>query len=297
MLGRRETRALLERHRLHPKTVLGQHFIIDPNTIRAVVARAGVSAGDLVVEVGAGVGALTVALVEAGASVLAIERDQSLQPALTEVLGSVAVGSVSVVWGDVMALDIGALLDGRPAVLVANLPYQIATPMLLNLLEQCPLIGSFTVMVQREVGERLAAPPGADAYGAVSAKVAYFAAASVVMRVSKRVFFPVPEVESVVVRLDRRTEPPVPGDRGALFGVITAGFAQRRKTIRRALIGAGWDAGVVEGAIAVAGIDGRARAETLGLPVFAALAAALGPRASSSPDAGALGPRASSGSV
>src|SRR5205823_10201868 len=134
---------------------------------------------------------------------------------------------------------------------------------------------SFTVMVQREVGERLAAPPGEDAYGAVSAKIAFLADASVVSRVSRKVFYPMPDVESVIVRIDRRARPAARIARARLFAVIESGFAQRRKTIRRALRGGGWTADDVEGALARAHVAGEARAETLGVPEFAAIANAL----------------------
>lgn len=268
LLGARETRALLDRHGLHPRTSIGQHFMIDPNTVRRVVELSGVSAGDQVLEIGPGLGALSLALLGAGVSLIAIERDRSLAPALEEV-------GVETIFADAMSADYGRLLGRRPTSLVANLPYQIATPLIVDLLEDVPQIRSYTVMIQKEVGERLAAKPGANAYGAVSAKIAYLAEASIVMKVSRRVFYPMPDVESVVVRLDRRARPPVAGARDRIFAVIEAGFAQRRKTIRRALRGAGWPIEVVERALERTGVAGEARAEVLGLPEFAALARAL----------------------
>lgn len=273
LLGRRETRSLLDRHGLRPKASLGQHFLVDPNTIRKIVRVAGVASGELVVEVGPGVGALTLALAGAGASVVAIEQDRSLEPALSEVVGGLT--AVRVVWGDALSVDYARVLEGLPARVVANLPYQIATPLVLRLLAEQPAISELVVMVQREVGERLVAGPGEDAYGAVSAKIAYFAEARVEFKVSRAVFLPEPDVESVVVRLRRRGEAPVAVDRRRLFPVIDAGFATRRKTIRNALRGAGLDAAVVEEALSSAGIDGAVRAERLGLPEFAAIASVL----------------------
>ncbi len=269
MLGPRETRELLDRYGLRPRTSIGQHFVTDPNTVRRIVKIAGVQAGDQVLEIGPGLGALSLALLEAGAALIAVERDRGLEPILAD------VGIQGVVFEDAMQADYKKLLGARPTDVVANLPYQIATPLLLDLLVQVPQIRSYTVMVQKEVGERLAAKPGSEAYGAVSVKVSYLAEASVPMRVSRRVFYPMPDVESVVVRLVRRARAPVSGGRERIFRVVEGGFAQRRKTIRRALRGAGWSADAVEAALERAKVDGQARAEVLGLESFAALARAL----------------------
>ena len=269
--GARETRRLLDRYGLRPKTSIGQHFVTDPNTIRKVVQIAGVGPGDQVLEIGPGLGALSVALLEARARLIAVEVDRKLEPVLAEVLGSGA----RIVIADAMKVDYKRLLRGVPTALVANLPYQIATPLIVDLLAGVPAIQSMTVMVQQEVGERLVAGPGDDAYGAVSAKVAFLASARIAARASRRVFYPMPDVESVIVRIDRRPEPLVRIRRERLFAVIEAGFAQRRKTIRRALRGARWRAEDVERALARSGVDGAARAETLGVEELAALAKAL----------------------
>ncbi|TML77019.1 MAG: 16S rRNA (adenine(1518)-N(6)/adenine(1519)-N(6))-dimethyltransferase RsmA [Actinobacteria bacterium] len=272
MLGPRETRALLERHGLRPKTSIGQHFVTDPNTIRKVVSLAGLARGDLVLEVGPGIGSLSLGILERGARLIAVEVDRALEPVLAEVLEG---SNARVVIGDAMHIDVKKLLRGRPTKLVANLPYQIATPLVLDLLAGVPAIQSFTVMVQKEVGERLAARPGDDAYGAVSAKIAFLASARIAGRVSRRVFYPMPDVESVIVQIDRRARPAERIAQPRLFAVIEAGFAQRRKTIRRALRGAGWDAAEVERVLDRAGVAPEARAETLGVPQFAAIARAL----------------------
>jgi 16S rRNA (adenine1518-N6/adenine1519-N6)-dimethyltransferase len=205
-LGPRETRALLERHGLRPKTSIGQHFVTDPNTVRKIVRIAGVEPGMRVLEIGPGLGALSLSLLDAGASLVAVEADRLLEPALHEVLGSRA----AVVWKDALDVDYAKIPGEPPTAMVSNLPYQIATPLLLDLLSERPQILSYTVMVQKEVGERLAARPGAAAYGAASAKVAYFASARLAARVSRRVFYPAPDVESVIVRLDRLAEPRLP---------------------------------------------------------------------------------------
>jgi 16S rRNA (adenine1518-N6/adenine1519-N6)-dimethyltransferase len=231
-----------------------------------------VSPGELIVEIGAGVGALTAGLASAGASVITIEQDRSLEPALGEVVGELGV---ELVWGDALALDYDRLLGDRPARVVSNLPYQIATPLVLRLLSEQPSISELLVMVQQEVGERLVAGPGVPAYGAVSAKVAYFASARVEFKVSRAVFLPEPDVESVVVRLSRRSSAPVEVERRKLFAVIDAGFATRRKTIRNALRGAGLPTPDVESALSAAGVDGSVRAERLGLQEFAAIARVL----------------------
>ena len=272
MIGPRETRALLSRHGLRPKTSIGQHFVTDANTVRKVVALAGVARGDQVLEIGPGLGALTLALAETGAHVIAVEVDRSLEPVLGETLSAL---DVHVVIADAMKADYKRLLRGRSTKLVANLPYQIGTPLVLDLLAGVPAIQSFTVMVQKEVGERLAASPGDEQYGAVSAKVAFLASARIAGRVSRRVFHPMPEVESVIVHISRLAAPAEKISRPRLFAVIEAGFAQRRKTIRRALRGGGWTADDVERALSKAGVAGEARAETLGVQQFAAIARAL----------------------
>jgi len=272
MLGPRETRALLERHGLRPKTSIGQHFVTDANTLRKVVSIAGVARGDRVLEIGPGLGALSLAVMDAGASLIAVEVDRSLKPVLDETLSG---HHVDLVIADAMKVDYKRLLRSRPTKLIANLPYQIGTPLVLDLLAGVPAIQSFTVMVQKEVGERLAASPGDPQYGAVSAKVAFMASARIAARISRRVFYPVPDVESVVVQIERRTQPLEKIARARLFAVIEAGFAQRRKTIRRALRGGGWTAEEVERALTRADIPGEARAETLGVPQFAAIARAL----------------------
>jgi 16S rRNA (adenine1518-N6/adenine1519-N6)-dimethyltransferase len=237
-LTRRQVRDLLAENGLSPSRALGQNFVADPNTVRRIARLAGVGPGDRVVEVGAGLGSLTVALAETGAEVAAVEVDRHLLPVLRSVVEPLGV---RVVEGDAMTLDWDVVLDGDVAgggdrwALVANLPYNLATPLVLDLLARVPAIDRMLVMVQREVGERLAAGPGTRAYGIPSVKVAYWAEAEVVGRVPPTVFLPQPRVESALVRLRRLPEPPVQSDPQRLFRLVEAAFGQRRKMLRRSL--------------------------------------------------------------
>jgi len=270
-LTRRQVRELLAEHGLSPSRALGQNFVADPNTVRRIASLAGVGPGDRVVEIGAGLGSLTVALAETGADVTAVELDRHLLPVLRSVVEPLGV---RVVEGDAMSLDWGRVLGGDAAgagqgrwSLVANLPYNVATPLLLDLLAHVPEIDRMLVLVQREVAERLAAPPGSKAYGIPSVKVAYWADADVVGRVPPTVFVPQPRVESALVRLRRRARPPVDADPERLFRLVEAGFGQRRKMLRRSL------APLVEpSAFERAGVRPEARAEELGLEDWARLA-------------------------
>ena len=259
-----QIRELLAAHGVRPSKALGQHFLADPNTAERIVRLAGVRPGDRVVEVGPGAGSLTVALLDAGARVRAVELDRHLLPVLEEVT---AGRDIEIVAADALRVDWPALLGADRWAMVANLPYNVATPVVIEALERAPAIDRFLVMVQREAGERLAAGPGDPAYGAVSVKVAYYAAAKVVGRVPPTVFLPPPKVESVLVRLERHTEPRVQvADPERMFALVRAGFATRRKMLRRALDG------VVDGeAFARAGIDPSARSETLSLDDWARL--------------------------
>jgi 16S rRNA (adenine1518-N6/adenine1519-N6)-dimethyltransferase len=258
LLSRGDVQQLLVEHQLTPGRALGQNFVADANTVRRIVRLAGVGPGDRVIEVGAGLGSLTLGLVDAGAAVTAVEMDRHLVPVLRSVLSARGARGVEIIEGDAMRLDWGSLLgDQRRWALVANLPYNVATPLTLDLLDSTPAIDRMLIMVQREVGERLAAGPGSSAYGAASVKVAYWASAEVVGRVPASVFIPRPNVESVLVRIERRSLPAVdPSDVPAaeLFELVRAGFSQRRKMLRRSL------AGLVEPDVfARAGVDPTAR--------------------------------------
>ena len=268
-LGRARLTGLLDDHGLRPSRALGQNFLVDPNTAERIVRLAGVGPGDRVVEIGAGLGSLTAPLAASGASVTAVEVDRRLAAVLRD---EVAPPGVRVVEADAMDMDWAALLPGRGWVLVANLPYNVATPLVVEVLESVPAVERMLVMVQREAGERLAAPPGSRVYGAVSVKVAYWARASVAGSVPATVFVPRPRVESVLVRIDRRARPAVDPAAVAyerLSEVVAAGFGRRRKMLRGALAGV-----VAPEAFAVAGVEPTARAEDLDVEAWGRLAAA-----------------------
>jgi 16S rRNA (adenine1518-N6/adenine1519-N6)-dimethyltransferase len=216
-----------------------------------------------------------VVLAATGATVVAVEIDPRLIPALKEV--TTGLPRVRVVRADAMRVSWRSVLEGRPWVLVANLPYNVAVPVVLRALEEEPRIRRMLVMVQREVGERLAARPGDEQFGAVSLRVAYRADASVVRRVRPTVFWPVPGVESVLVRLERRDAPPVDADEATLFHLVNEAFGQRRKTMRNALVRLGVAADAAAGILERCGVDPRSRPEELSLEAFARVADVVGP--------------------
>jgi 16S rRNA (adenine1518-N6/adenine1519-N6)-dimethyltransferase len=266
---------MLSERGLRPSRALGQNFVVDPNTVRRIAKLAEVGRESKVVEVGAGLGSLTLALSETGAWVTALEIDSDLVPILDSLVDH---ERVRVVEGDALTIDWHELLESsegaagktEPWKLVGNLPYNVAVPLVARVLDEVPEVRRLVVMVQREVGERMAAKPGDSAYGSVSVKVAYHATAKVLGRVSAAVFMPRPNVESVIVGIDRLAAPAVdPGEVGfdRLFKVVRAGFAHRRKMLRRSLLG------VVEvEAFEAAGIDPTARAEDLDVVAWGRLA-------------------------
>jgi 16S rRNA (adenine1518-N6/adenine1519-N6)-dimethyltransferase len=269
MLSGADITRLLEEHGLTPSRALGQNFVTDPNTVRRIARLAEVGPDDLVLEIGPGLGSLTLALVETGARVEAIEVDKYLLAPLRSV---VSPHGVVVHHADALTADYQSILGDREAVVVANLPYNVATPLVLHLLETVPQITRLLVMVQKEVGERFAALPRSEAFGAVSLRVAYFAEARVVGKVGPNVFVPRPKVDSALVDIRRRPQvaiDPARVSEADLFHVVRLSFAQRRKMLRRSL--AGWaDEGVFERA----GIDATRRPEELSLEEFAILASA-----------------------
>ena len=270
-LSRREATELLARHGLAPSRALGQNFVVDPNTVRRMVRLAGVGPNDHVVEVGAGLGALTLAIAETGATVRALELDRGLVRVLAEVLADNP--NASVVEADAMNADWTGILLGAPSwMLVANLPYNIATPLVADLLDKVPAIEKMVVMVQREVGERLAAGPGHPAYGAVSVKVSYWAKARLLGDVPPTVFMPRPKVMSTIVEITRRPAPAVDAgvDRQLVFALVRAGFGHRRKMLRRSLAGL-----VTAEHFAAAGVRPEARAEELDVADWGRLTAVV----------------------
>ena len=268
-LTRTEVRSILDRHGLRPKRSLGQNFVVEPNTVRRIVELAGVGPGDQVVEVGPGVGSLTLGLLEAGAAVTAIEVDDALVGALEEVVSRSPYADLRIVGDDALTVDWDRLLGDRAGSwhLVANLPYNISVPLVCDLLDDVEAIGRMLVMVQREVAARLVARPGDAAYGLPSVKVSYHAEARTVGRVPPSVFLPRPRVESALVEIVRRPAPLVDVDPQVLFGMVRAGFGQRRKMLRRSLRNL-----IDEEGLIAAGVDPTARAEDLGLDDWAAVA-------------------------
>ena len=266
-LSRADASRQLDGAGLRAKRALGQNFVVDPNTVRRIATLAAVGPGDDVLEIGAGLGSLTIALAETGAHVTAVEIDTSLLPLLTENVGHLP--GVTVVQGDAMNLDWNALLDGREGwALVANLPYNVATPLVADVLDGVPGVRRLFVMVQKEVGERLAARPGDDAYGAVSVKVAFHGTARIAGIVPPTVFLPRPNVDSALVAIERHAAPLDPGvDPKVLFRLVRAGFAKRRKMLRGAMAGA-----ATPEHLAAAGIDGTRRAEELSVHDWMGLA-------------------------
>lgn len=245
----RRVEALLAAHGLEPRRGLGQNFVADPNTVRRIVRLAELGPQDSVLEIGPGLGSLTLALAESGVRVLAVEADDRLVPVLAGVLEDAGVGDrVRVVHADALEADWDDLLDtavppgppGHPGhdgawVLVANLPYNVAATLVLHLLDEVPAIARMLVMVQREVGERLAAAPGTPAWGIPSVKVSYHATARVVATVPPTVFVPRPRVDSVLVELRRRPTPATDAPPGPMFTLVRSAFGQRRKMLRRSL--------------------------------------------------------------
>ncbi len=252
--SRTEIAALLARHDLSPEHRLGQHFLADANITRKIVDLAEVRPGDRVVEVGAGTGTLTAALAAAGAHVIAYEVDEGLRPLLEEVTSGL---DVDLRFVDVMRVDLSADLKGEPWKMVANLPYNVGTPLFLDALRTAPQIQRFVIMVQREVAERLVARPGGRDYGLPSVVAGIHGSTRLAFRVPAQVFYPAPNVESAVVVLDRV---PAPESSERAIEIAAAGFQQRRKMLRRSLAGTFADP---VSALELAGIAPTARAEDL----------------------------------
>ena len=233
-LSPRQARELLDRHGLAPRRAFGQNFVVDPNTVRRIARLADVGPGDNVVEIGPGLGALTRALIETGASVAAIEVDRGLAAMLRD---EVVPLGVELFEADALRFDWSQLASRAPLVLVANLPYNIATPLVVELLAGVESIERMIVMVQREVAERFCAEPGTDAFGAVSLKIASLARARIVGAVPRAVFLPQPKVDSSLVSIERLHPAPLPisAERDGVLALVAAGFGQRRKMLRRSL--------------------------------------------------------------
>jgi 16S rRNA (adenine1518-N6/adenine1519-N6)-dimethyltransferase len=274
-LGAAQIREIAAGLGVRPTKQWGQNFVVDANTVKRIVRLAGVTPEDSVVEVGPGLGSLTLALLPQAGRVTAVEVDPTLAQALPGTVSRLApayADRLTLVQAD--AMQVRTLPDPQPTALVANLPYNVSVPVVLSFLEAFPTLERVLVMVQLEVAERLAARPGSKAYGVPSVKAAWYAAVRLAGTVPRSVFWPVPNVDSGLVFLERRPAPATDASRADTFACIDAAFAQRRKTLRAAL--AGWAGSAVraEECLRAAGIDPRTRGEQLDVAQFAAIASA-----------------------
>ena len=274
LLGAADVRELARHVGIRPTKQWGQNFVVDANTVRRIARLAEVGPSDVVLEVGPGLGSLTLALLATGARVVGVEIDPGLAEALPVTVARFrpdAADRLSVVCTDAMRVE---TLPGEPSALVANLPYNVAVPIVLHVLETFPSIGHGLVMVQAEVADRLVATPGTRVYGVPSVKLAWFAEATRVGSVPPSVFWPVPRVDSGLVAIRRRLPPDSVATRSAVFSCIDAAFAQRRKTLRAALAGWAGSAPEAERILRAAGVDPSARGEALDVAAFARIASA-----------------------
>lgn len=272
--SRQVTTHILKAFGLHMSKKLGQNFLIDAGIVQGIVDAAQIRPGDHVLEIGPGIGTLTQGLAEAGADVTAVELDKKLPAVLAETLK--AYDHVRIVPGDILKVDIPALMGTEPFKVVANLPYYITTPILMTLLERRLPITTMVTMVQKEVAERMTARPGSRAYGALSVAVQYYTEPEIVLNVPPRSFIPAPEVDSVVIACRVRSVPAVRvSEEKMFFRVVRAAFGQRRKTLANALRGGGFPKEQVRDAMERAQMDPQRRGETLSLEEFGRLADAF----------------------
>lgn len=275
LLGPAQIRDLAAELGVRPTKKWGQNFVIDHGTVRKIVRQAGVGPSDVVLEVGPGLGSLTLALLAEVDRVIAVEIDPALAQRLPVTVREHAPersDRFEVINADALRLD--RIPGPQPTALVANLPYNVAVPVVLHLLAQLPSLRTVLVMVQWEVAERLAAAPGSRTYGVPSVKAAWYARVSLAGRIGRTVFWPVPNVDSGLVRMERRDPPASAATREEVFAVIDAAFAQRRKMLRAALAGWAGSGAEAERLIRAAGVDPTARGERLGIEEFVAIASA-----------------------
>jgi len=270
LLGPAEIRDLAALLDIQPTKKLGQNFVIDANTVRRIVRVAGVVKGETAVEIGPGLGSLTLGLLETGADVVAVEIDKRLAAQLPVTVAEMQPDArLTVITEDAMKVT---ELPDAPSVLVANLPYNVSVPVLLHFLEHFPSLSRGLVMVQAEVGERLAAPPGSKVYGAPSAKAAWYGTWRTHGKVSRQVFWPVPNVDSILVGFDRAELPGTEQERLATFAIIDAAFQQRRKMLRQSLSVVLGDSTVASARLEQAGLAPTSRGEELTVLDFLAIA-------------------------
>jgi len=275
LLGPADVRLLAAELDLRPTKQLGQNFVIDPNTVRRIVRAADLDPADVVLEVGPGLGSLTLGLLEVTARVVSVEIDPGLAAKLPATIAERAPDHrerLESITADALTLGAADLPGPAPTAVVANLPYNVAVPVLLHLLATLPSLQRGLVMVQAEVADRLVAPPGSRTYGTPSVKVAWYAGASRAGSIGRRVFWPAPNVDSGLVRLVRREPPGTTADRLEVFAVVDAAFGQRRKTLRAALAGWAGSPAAAEAALRAAGIEPGRRGEALSVTEFARLA-------------------------
>lgn len=269
LLGPAEIRDLADALDLQPTKKLGQNFVVDGNTVRKIVRASGIAQGEHVVEVGPGLGSLTLGLLEAGARVTAIEIDRRLAEQLPRTVDTMQPGApLEVIAADALRIDGVA---GEPTALVANLPYNVSVPVLLHLLHVVPSLTSALVMVQAEVGHRLAAAPGSRVYGSPSVKAAWYGDWSIAGTISRQVFWPVPNVDSVLVGFRRGELPGTDAERRATFALVDAAFGQRRKMLRQALADAMGGSAAASAVLEAAGVDPTMRGEQLTVGDFLAV--------------------------
>ncbi|MDO5476988.1 MAG: 16S rRNA (adenine(1518)-N(6)/adenine(1519)-N(6))-dimethyltransferase RsmA [Eubacteriales bacterium] len=277
------TRAVLAQYGIRARKKYGQNFLTDRNIVRGIIAEAGITQEDCVLEIGPGIGTMTQYLSDAAGRVVCVEIDENLRPVLAQTLED--CDNVEVIWQDILKTDLDELAEsrneGRPLKVVANLPYYVTTPILLYLLEKKGRFESITVMVQKEVADRICAHAGSREYGALSLAVQYYADPQIVLRVPPACFLPRPNVESAVLHLQAYTEPPVEADEGMLFALVRASFNQRRKTLANGL-SHGFryqdrtlSRAEVEEALAAMGLPADIRGEKLSLDQFADLSRRL----------------------
>jgi len=272
LLGPAEIRDLAENLGIQPTKKLGQNFVIDANTVRRIVKAAGIVAGQSVVEVGPGLGSLTLGLLETGASVVAVEIETRLATQLPITVELFQAGApLTVITQDAMTIT---ELPGNPTSLVANLPYNISVPVLLHFLEQFASLQTGLVMVQAEVGQRIAADPGSKIYGSPSIKAAWYGKWRTAGQVSRQVFWPVPNVDSILVRFDRGELPGTEAERLSTFALVDAAFQQRRKMLRQSLSVVLGDSSAASARLEAAGVAPTARGEELTVSDFLAVARA-----------------------
>ncbi|MET9336719.1 16S rRNA (adenine(1518)-N(6)/adenine(1519)-N(6))-dimethyltransferase RsmA [Nonomuraea sp. NPDC003804] len=273
LLGPVEIRNLADKLDLRPTKKFGQNFVIDGGTVRRIVRTAGLSPDDVVIEVGPGLGSLTLALLPEAAHVVAVEIDPVLATQLPLTVDTRGLGDkLTVVQADALKVGLDDFGGHVPTALVANLPYNVSVPVVLHLLEALPSLRKGLVMVQAEVADRLAAPPGSKVYGVPSAKAAWYADVRRAGPVGRTVFWPVPNVDSGLVSLERRDPPATSATREQVFSVVDAAFAQRRKTLRAALASLFGTAARAEEALRAAGVEPSTRGEQLDIVAFARIA-------------------------